>query len=154
MTDGSLRLVGYCGLYCGLCANRSRIPKRAKQLEETLHEEGMDSWYTRLPSMKDTFPPFWAFLDRLGKLDCTCRTGGGPPDCKIRGCAKKKGVDACPLCEEYPCTLIENLAEHYVMAVQDGKRLKKIGLKAWVEEQEQRVRREVVYADTRIPWPE
>jgi len=40
------------------------------------------------------------------------------------------------------------------MAIQDGKRLKKIGLKAWVKEQEERTRRGVVYADIRVPWEE
>jgi len=152
MTENTLRLVGYCGLYCGLCAHRNRIPQHAKLLRETLHEEGMDSWYEYYPSMKDTFPTFWKFLGSLVKMDCTCRTGGGPSDCKIRICAKEKGVDACPFCAEYPCSLIESLAEHYVMVIQDGKRLQKIGLKAWVREQEARAKRGVVYADTRIPW--
>jgi len=105
-----------------------------------------------ISSMKDVFPTFWKFLDSLVKMDCTCRTGGGPPDCKIRICAKEKGVDACPLCAEYPCSLIESLAKHYVTVIQDGKRLRKIGLKAWVREQEVRAKRGVVYADTRIPW--
>ena len=154
MAENPLRLVTYCGLYCGLCAHRSRIPKRAKLLQEALHEEGMDSWYQYSQSMKDTFPPFWKFLETLVKMDCTCRTGGGPPNCKIRECAKKREVDTCPLCSEYPCNLIESLAEHYVMVIQDGKRLKKIGLKAWVKEQEGRVKRGVVYADIRIPWEE
>ncbi|MDH5448802.1 MAG: DUF3795 domain-containing protein [Candidatus Bathyarchaeota archaeon] len=154
MTKNPLRLVAYCGLYCSLCANRNRIPKRAKLLQETLHGEGMDLWYKYIPSMKDVFPTFWEFLDKLVKTDCACRTEGGPPDCKIRECAKKKAVDTCPLCQEYPCSLIESLAEHYVTAIQDGKRLKKIGLKAWVKEQEERARRGVVYADTRVPWKE
>lgn len=152
MTENTLQLVGYCGLGCGLCAHRNRIPQRAKLLRETLHEEGMDSWYEYYPSMKDTFPTFWKFLDSLAKMNCTCRTGGGPPDCKIRICAKEKEVDVCPFCAEYPCSLIESLAEHYVMVIQDGKRLRKIGLKAWVKEQEARAKRGVVYADTRVPW--
>ena len=152
MTENNLRLVAHCGLYCGLCAHRARIPKRAKSLKETLHDEGMDSWYKYIPSMKETFPVFWKFLRELTKMDCTCRTEGGPPDCRIRICAKEKGVDTCPLCKEYPCDLINKLAEHYVMAIQDGRHLQKIGLKAWVKEQEKRAKREVVYADTRIPW--
>jgi len=154
MAENPLRLVAYCGLYCGLCAHRSRIPERAKLLKETLHEEGVNWYYKYVPSMKDTFPIFWNFLNTLVKIDCTCRTAGGPPDCKIRECAKKKGVDSCPLCSEYPCNLIKHLAEHYVMAIQDGKRLKKIGLKAWVREQEKRAKRRVVYADIRVPWEE
>ncbi len=152
MTENTLQLVGYCGLYCGLCAHRNRIPQRAKLLRKTLHEEGMDSWYKYYRSMKDTFPTFWKFLGSLVKMDCTCRTGGGPPDCKIRICTKEKEVDLCPFCAEYPCSLIESLAEHYVMVIQDGKRLRKIGLKAWVKEQEARAKHGVVYADTRIPW--
>ncbi|MFP3984779.1 MAG: DUF3795 domain-containing protein [Candidatus Bathyarchaeia archaeon] len=152
MTENPLRLVGYCGLYCGLCANRNRIPKRAKLLQEALREEGMDWWHQYVPSMKKTFPVFWKFLDDLMNNNCTCRTGGGPPDCKIRECAKKKEVDTCPLCVDYPCSLIGQLAEHYVTSIQDGKRLKKIGLKAWVKEQEERAKRGVVYADIRIPW--
>lgn len=154
MAENPLQLVAYCGLYCGLCANRNRIPKRAKLLKETLHDEGMDSWYKYIPSMKNTFPTFWKFLEKLMNMNCTCRTGGGPPDCKIRECAKKKEVDTCPLCSEYPCRLIESLAEHYVAAIQDGKRLKKTGLKMWVKEQEKRARRGVVYADIRVPWEE
>ena len=152
MVGEDLRLLGYCGLFCGLCAHRNRIPRRARLLQETLHEEGWDSWYRHDGSLKDVFPVFWDFLDRLVNLDCTCRAGGGPPDCKIRTCAEEKGADACPFCAEYPCALIDGLAEHYVTAIQDGKRLREIGLKAWVREQEARSRRGVVYADTRIPW--
>jgi len=148
----SLRLVTYCGLYCGLCAQRSRIPQQARRLQQTLHEEGFDDFYQYVPEMKEAFPPFWQFLQNLATLDCTCRTGGGPPDCKIRNCAKQKSIEVCTQCKEYPCTLIQALAEHYPTLIQDGKRLQKIGLEKWVKEQEERARRGVVYADIRIPW--
>jgi len=147
-----LRHVAYCGLYCGLCAHRNRIPQQARQLQQSLHEEGMDNWYQYVSEIKDTFPTFWQFLQNLTTSDCTCRTGGGPPDCKIRQCAKQKGIDICPQCKEYPCTLIQALAEHYPTLIQDGKCLQKIGLEKWVKEQEERAKRGVVYADTRIPW--
>ena len=147
-----LRHVAYCGLYCGLCAHRSRIPQQAKQLQKSLHEERMDNWYQYVSEMKNTFPTFWQFLQRRIDLDCTCRTGGGPPDCKIRQCAKQKGIEICTQCKEYPCKLIQNLAEHYPTVIQDGKRLQKIGLEKWVKEQEERVKRGVVYADIRYPW--
>jgi len=149
--QSSLRHVAYCGLYCGLCAHRNRIPGQAHQLQKSLHEEGFDNWY-KYTEMKDTFPPFWQFLQKLVDLDCTCRTGGGPPDCKIRQCAKEKSIEICTQCEEYPCKLIHTLAEHYPTIIQDGKRLQKIGLESWVKEQEKRAKRDVVYADTRYPW--
>jgi len=147
-----LTYVTYCGLYCDLCAHRNRIPQKAKQLQKSLHEEGMDNWYQYVPEMKNTFPTFWKLLQKLIDLDCTCRTGGGPPDCKIRQCAKQKSIEICTQCKEYPCKLIQNLAEHYPTIIQDGKRLQKIGLENWVKEQEERVKRGVVYADIRYPW--
>jgi hypothetical protein len=99
-----ISLVTYCGLYCGLCAQRARIPQQAKQLEDTMHEEGYDFWYQYVPTFKETFPPFWQFLKQLAASDCTCKSGkGGPPDCKIRECAKKKKIATCPTCKEYPC---------------------------------------------------
>jgi len=147
-----LRHVAYCGLHCGLCAQRSRIPKQARHLLKSLHEEGFDDFYQYVPEMKEIFPSFWQFLQELAKFDCTCRTGGGPPDCKIRQCAKQKSIEICTQCEEYPCTLIQSLAEHYPTLIQDGKRLQKIGLAAWVKEQEERAKRGAVYADIRYPW--
>lgn len=147
-----LRYVTYCGLYCKLCAQQSRIPREARQLQQTLHKEGFDDFYQHVPEMKKTFQPFWQFLQKLAAFDCTCRSGkGGPPDCKIRNCAKQKGIEVCPQCNEYPCMLIQSLADHYPTVIQDGKRLQKIGLEKWVEEQEERARRGVAYADIRYP---
>ena len=151
-SEDSLRLVGYCGLYCNLCAHRNRIPQQARQLQRSLHEEGFDDWYQYVPDLKATFPLFWRFLQKLVTLDCTCRTGGGPPDCKIRQCTKQKNLDICTKCEEYPCTLIKALARHYPTVIQDGKRLQKIGVEQWLKEQEGRAKRGVVYADIRYPW--
>ena len=144
--------MAYCGLYCGLCAHRIRIPQQASQLQKSLHEEGFDNWYQYVPDLKDTFPPFWQFLQKLTEIDCTCRTEGGPPECKIRQCAEQRNVTVCPQCKDYPCALIQSLAEHYPILIQDGKRLQKIGLEKWVKEQEERAKRGVVYADIRYPW--
>jgi len=148
-----LFLVTYCGLYCGLCANRNRIPQQASQLRETLHQEGFDDFYQYVPEMKEEFPPFWKFLQNLEKLDCTCRTGkGGPPNCEIRNCAKQGNITVCPECKEYPCQHIQELAEHYPSLIQDGKRLQRIGIEKWISEQEQRAKRGFCYADLRYPW--
>lgn len=149
---GSRRLVAYCGLYCGLCAQKARIPQQARQLQQTLHKEGYDDFYKYVPEMKETFPMFSKFLQNLAKSDCTCGTGGGPPDCKIRQCAKQKKITVCPQCKEYPCQHIEALAEHYPTLIQDGKHLQKVGLEKWVKEQEQRARNGFAYADVRYPW--
>jgi len=133
-------------------ASRNRIPKQAKKLQEALHEEGMDKWYEYVPTIKDTFPTFWKFLQNLTGSDCACRTGGGPPDCGIRACARQKQIGLCPQCGEFPCRLIQDLAEHCPSLIQDGKHLQKIGLQKWIEEQEQRAKRGVVYADFRYSY--
>ncbi|NWF87325.1 DUF3795 domain-containing protein [Candidatus Bathyarchaeota archaeon] len=146
-----LRHVAHCGLYCGLCAQRSCIPQQASQLQKSLHEEGFDDFYQYVPEMKDAFPSFWNFLQKLAEFNCTCRTGGGPPDCKIRQCTKQRNVEVCPQCKEYPCALVQSLAEHYQTLIQDGRRLQKVGLEKWVKEQEERVKRGVSYADMRYP---
>jgi len=149
----ALHLVTYCGLYCGLCAQHNCIPMRAYQLQQNLHDEGFDDFFQYVPEMKETFPVFWKFLQNLAKMNCTCRTGrGGPPDCEIRSCAKNKNVTLCPQCKEYPCKHIQALAEHYPTLIQDGKRLQKVGLEKWIEEQEQRAKRGFVYADVRYPF--
>jgi hypothetical protein len=151
MSEDVLKLVGYCGCYCGLCAVRSRFPKHAQQLQQTLHQEGMDYWFKYIPSMRTSFPVFWKFLEDLTKYECSCRSEGGPSTCKIRLCAKKKQVSTCPLCDEYPCALIENYTKIYPATIEDGKRLKEIGLEEWIKEQEERGKQGFIYAQSKIP---
>jgi len=128
------------------------MPQQAMALERTLHEEGFDYFYQYVPDLKETFPPFWRFLQDLSKFDCSCRSGaGGPPDCKIRECAKSKQVTVCPSCDLYPCKLVEGLAEHYPLLIQDGRRMKKTRFEAWIKEQQERAKRGFSYADIRHP---
>jgi hypothetical protein len=56
-----LRLVTYCGLYCGLCALDCRIPQRALALRDDMREAGHEYWGQGLPGFKE----FWGFLDGL-----------------------------------------------------------------------------------------
>jgi hypothetical protein len=143
-----LSQVTYCGLYCGLCAQRVRIPRQARTLAASMRKEGWDQWGQETPRFKD----FWAFLNWLGESEgsCNCRAGKcGPPFCGIRKCAEGRGVETCPLCDEYPCGRIAGLAKGYVMMIEDGKRLKRIGLDAWIAEQEARRETGFSYADIR-----
>ena len=151
MTDeDALSLVAYCGLYCGLCAERARVPSMAGRLQETLKEEGYDSFYQFVPDIKDGYPQFMQLLDRFAKMECGCRSGkGGPPDCAMRECAKRRKLEACPMCDEYPCAKIESFAGTYPTLIQDGRRMKKVGIKKWVEEQEIRAKRGFVYSDSK-----
>ena len=143
-----LEQVTYCGLYCGLCTHRNRVPKQAGSLKETMKKEGWEYWGGKEPNFKE----FWAYLNGLAEMEseCSCRKGKcGPPFCGIRKCAPKKNIDACPFCDEYPCHRILGLAEGYVNLLADGKRMKEKGIDAWIEEQEKRRETGFAYSDIR-----
>lgn len=144
----NLKFVTYCGLYCGLCSHRGRVPQQANTLRETMAKEGWDKWATAMPG----FNEFWKFLtDRCDPDKCCpgCRRGGGRPDCPIRECARKKKVDICVFCEEYPCEHILGPAKLYPTLIADGKRLKEIGIEAWMAEQQKRAKTGFAYCDIR-----
>ena len=143
-----LRFVTYCGLYCGLCTARGRTAQQAKTLRETMRKDGYEHWGAELPN----FNEFWAFLSDLSDPDKTCpgcRQDGGPPFCGIRKCARRKGVDICAFCDEFPCHRIDALAEGYHMLIPDSQRLRKIGIDAWIVEQEERAATGFAYVDVR-----
>jgi len=143
-----LTQVTYCGLYCGLCAQRNRIPQRARNLQESMHKEAWDQWGTEIPGFKE----FWSFLNGLAKSEsrCSCRGGAcGPPFCRIRKCAPEKGVDVCPFCGEYPCYRILGIAKGYVSMLADAERMKTIGIDSWIAEQEERRKTGFAYVDIR-----
>ena len=83
--------VTYCGLYCKLCSNIARIPKYAAALRETMHKGGWDQFGEfEIKGFKE----LWDVLEKLSEWDKTipgCRGGCGPPDCKIRECAREQG---------------------------------------------------------------
>ena len=144
----NLKYVTYCGLYCGLCSQRGRIPHQARMLKDTMSKEGYEYWGSELPN----FNEFWKFITDLSDPESSCpgcRQGGGPPFCGIRKCAQKRGVEVCVFCEEYPCHRIEALEKGYPTLVSDGKRMREIGIGTWIEEQKERATTGFVYADIR-----
>ncbi len=147
----SLEEVGFCGLYCGLCAGRRRIPRQAATLRETLRQEGYDQGYFDVPGLEEVFAAFWEGLNQLADTPCPgCRGGGGFPGCPIRACAQENGVTACPLCDDFPCPRLEML-HRYPTFLADGRRMREIGLERWIAEQETRAATGFAYADLRLP---
>lgn len=146
----NLRLVAYCGLYCGLCAQWCRIPQRARSLQHAMRLEGYEYWGRETPG----FEAFWKFLDGLAESEsrCSCRDGQcGSSFCEIRKCARARGVEVCVFCREYPCNRLEALAARYPTLLADGLRMKTLGMEAWIAEQEERRRSGFAYADIRCP---
>ena len=131
------QLVGYCGIYCGLCESRTRIPEQARLLRALM--QGAD-WEDFGPGQAD-FPEFWRFLSGLTEVPAGkfCRSGKcGIPDCAIRTCAKGKDLEVCAECKTYPCEKITSFCKIEPLLVADGLRIREIGLGAWIEEQERR----------------
>ena len=141
-------LVTYCGLYCGLCAQRHRIPQRAQSLRESMQKEGDELWGQDIPGFKE----FWAFLSRLGESESTCscrKETCGPPFCGIRKCARSKGIDVCAFCEDFPCDRIQGIARGYPTLLADGTRMKEMGIEVWIKEQKERATTGFAYVDIR-----
>ncbi len=143
-----LRYVTICGLYCGLCSQRGRIPQQARALRDTLAKDGFDQWGQNIPNFKE----FWTLLNQWSDLKNACpgcRQGGGNPECEIRKCAQQRKVESCPHCEDYPCERIRELGKIYLTLIADGQRLKEIGVDAWIGEQKKRAETGFVYSDIR-----
>jgi hypothetical protein len=146
----ALNLVTYCGLYCGLCTARARIPAQAAALRDTMAKDGWEFWGNEVPG----FSAFWPFLCRLSDVENACpgcRQGGGPPFCSIRKCAVSRGIDVCAHCDEYPCHRIQAIAKGYPTLLADAARMRELGVEAWVREQDTRAATGFAYADIRCP---
>jgi hypothetical protein len=135
------KLVTYCGLYCGLCDWHVRLPQRAKALRESL-------------ALAECPPPrsVAQFLHSLASQPTEhkrCRGGTCGAKCAIKKCAMAKGVTVCAECGDFPCKHIQTLARSESTLIHDGERLRKIGMDAWIDEQEQRKARGFCYADVR-----
>jgi hypothetical protein len=140
--------VAYCGLYCPNCGMKCHLPQRASALVEEMKAHGWDKW----GPVFEGFVPFWKFLQGLADTsvpkhcrDDTC----GDPNCPIRKCAEKKGIDACPFCDDYPCKMISDFSKSNPTMIFDGQRMKEIGMRAWIAEQETRRRNGFCYGDIR-----
>jgi hypothetical protein len=140
--------VSYCGLYCPNCGARCHLPQRASALIEEMLVGEYDQW----GHMLEGFTPFWKFLHELADVSIPkrCREETcGNPECGLRQCAMRKGVEACPFCEEYPCEILAAFAQHNPTLIFDGRRMQTIGMAAWITEQALRRENGFCYGDIR-----
>ncbi len=140
--------VTYCGLYCDLCDQRLRLPQQASALLQTLRAAEYDEWAHSLPD----FTEFWRFLNGLADVpeDKCCRNNTcGAPDCAMRACAIRRGVELCPECEDYPCDYIRRFNTCEPLLIHDGRRIQANGVDAWITKQEQRKAAGFCYSEVR-----
>jgi Protein of unknown function (DUF3795) len=99
--------IAYCGLHCGDCPNHSgEIADLARDLRKKLREYHFERV---APGLATFFKPFanyelcYETLGAMVKLRCKrgCRDNGGPPQCKIRNCCRKRDFDGCWQCVDF-----------------------------------------------------
>jgi len=141
--------IAYCGLYCGHCFSRTHIAPTANTLRDYMKRQSFESFGPYMQNYKE----FWEFLNVLIEAEgCPgCRKDGGSPACGMRTCAREKGVEACPLCNEYPCGKFDWLpsSTSYPMLEKDNQFLKENGLNSWIIMQEERRAQGFTYIEER-----
>ena len=120
--------ISVCGLNCARCDIYAAAHGDEKKRDEILE------WFRK--ELDKTIKPEQVRCDGCrGSLEAHWS-----PDCEMMLCARKRGIQYCFECEDFPCLLIEKFATdgmgHHRRAVERSKRMKEIGLEAWVAEQE------------------
>ena len=139
-------LVAYCGTYCGECpAYTQSIADLARELRKELRRhkcERLAPALAKIPAFK-AFEHYKKAYDLLGvmmKFRCkkTCRAGGGRVDCKVRECAKKKGLAGCWRCDDFEtCKTLKSLEESGDLDkiyLRNLRKLKRMGPAAYVRQ--------------------
>lgn len=141
------RYICYCGLYCENCVVRAKINPAAKVLYHEMKAAGFEGIIQYIPGGDG----FWPFLkDMAENGTCTsCLDGSGDPGCKIRICAREKGVEMCAFCDDYPCEHITALRT-YPTLMSDNALLREKGMDAWAKLQDERRAGGYTYADDMV----
>jgi len=61
----------------------------------------------------------------------SCRFGNGRPECEIKSCCRKRGLDLCFECSKYPCAIVKNDKG----IIERGKEYRKLGREKWLQQQ-------------------
>jgi hypothetical protein len=132
-----LEKISYCGLYCGDCfGHTQKIANMARDLRKEFRNNRFDKLapvFAEMSFFKEfkDYDKCYNLLGLMVKLRChkMCRGKGGPPNCKIRNCAKKKKYDGCWQCDEFTkCEKLKVLEPNHGQAViKNLRKLKKVG---------------------------
>jgi hypothetical protein len=130
MEQDSRRVISVCGLNCARCDIYEAGHGNDKVRDEIVE------WFRK--EQNETIKP--------EAVKCEgCR---GPlnshwsSDCKMMLCAKKRGVRYCFQCKDFPCKSLEAFSSdgisHHKRTVENMKKMKEIGIVAWIEEQKRK----------------
>lgn len=134
-------IIAYCGLYCGDCFGyKQKIADLARDLRKELRQSKFTKTAESLSEVsffkayKD-YPQCYEVLGAMVKLRCkSCRSGGGPPFCKMRKCCQKKEIDGCWQCDDFEtCPNLNFLkANHDDVHIKNLRILNKKGVDAFI----------------------
>jgi hypothetical protein len=117
--------ISVCGLNCAKCD----IFQASHGNEEAMKE--------LLGFFKDVKPEAIVCNGCRGPLDVHWSA-----DCYFLSCSKKKGFKYCFECNGFPCDRLQAFASdgmlHHKKTVENMKRMKEIGIEAWIEEQKKK----------------
>ncbi|MDY6852849.1 MAG: DUF3795 domain-containing protein [Thermodesulfobacteriota bacterium] len=143
MPGNDSNLIAYCGLYCGDCSShQGTIADLARDLRKELRRSRFDKTAEALSAVPyfDVFQDYGRAYEVLGamvKFRCkkACRSGGGPPFCKIRKCCQKKGFEGCWECGEFQtCEKLDFLKpSHGGAHIKNLRKIKKSGQEKFIE---------------------
>jgi len=133
-------LISYCGLYCGDCVS-CKVADLARDLRKELRAAKFHNTAEVLAAVPffqalKNYNECYEVLGALVKFRCkkTCRSGGGPPFCKMRKCCQKKGIEGCWECAEFEtCEKLDFLKTgHGEAHLKNLRTLKKKGVDAFL----------------------
>jgi hypothetical protein len=123
-------LIAVCGLNCAKCDIYL-----AGHGNEKLRDEIID-WFKKERN------------EMIKREQIRCQGCRGPlevhwsPECKMMPCAIRNGLQHCFQCEDFPCTGVNEFSSggisHHKRTVENAKRMKEIGIEAWIEEQKRK----------------
>jgi len=119
--------ISVCGLNCAACDIYSAGHGNDKMRDEILE------WFKK--ERNEALEP-----EQIRCEGCT-----GPLEthwssqCKMMLCAKKSGLQHCFQCEEFLCPNVDEFSSdgipHHKKTIENSKRMKEIGIAAWIREQ-------------------
>jgi len=134
-----VKILAPCGLDCSKCFaySKGEIKEHSQKLRELLGF--FDRYAERFKNFIPVFanyPAFKELLSHLASGDCLgCRRGTCKyPRCNVISCHKKKGVDFCFQCEEFPCEKTNFDPDLKRRWIEMNKRMKEVGVSAYYEE--------------------
>ena len=140
-------LVGYCGIFCGVSGlYKGRVMAEvANDLKELMEYENFSQEWLSKFGISFSIEDFLRGLNYFSNKNSSCypqvpcKKGCGIPDCKVRECAKKKGIEICFECSEFPCKQFSQFEEKERLNIaKEYENFKKLGMEEWIKTQIQK----------------